>query len=177
MAIGHHRYAAVVENNHGLLLLSLERFEEAEAHLRQARRLFEAFDDKIRSAQVDDTLARLYAATNRLDVADLISQRAVTCLESSDEEALLAEALTTKGLISCKQNRRSEARGILEGAWRIAERCGDSEGAGRALLMIVEEMYDELDASERHHIVARMRELLECTQVASTRMRLENCLR
>ena len=70
VAIGHHRYAAVVENNHGLLLLSLERFEEAEAHLRQAQQP-QALDHKISEAQVDDTLARLYAATNRLDVADL----------------------------------------------------------------------------------------------------------
>jgi TolB-like protein len=39
-AIGHHRYAAVVENNHGFLLLNLDRFEEAAVRLIHARKLF-----------------------------------------------------------------------------------------------------------------------------------------
>src|SRR6185369_3216993 len=59
-AIGHHRYAAVVENNHGFLLLNLDRFEEAAIRLVHARKLFEEFNDVIRMSQVDDTLARLF---------------------------------------------------------------------------------------------------------------------
>ena len=177
MAIGHHRYAAVVENNHGLLLLTLRRLHEAEVHLVNSRRLFEALDDKIRGAQVDDTLARLYIATDQFDLADSASQRAVFCLERNDEDALLAEALTTRGLVFCKLNRRTEARALLEGARRVAERCGDAEGAGRALLILVEEMCDDLDDSERYYLGPRMQELLERTQVASTQSRLERCLR
>ena len=177
VAIGHHRYAAAVENNHGVFLLALGRFDEAEDHLIRARRLLEGFDDKIRTAQVEDTLARLYAATERLDLADNASERAVACLEACDEEALLAEALTTRGLVFCQLLRHNEARTILEGAWRIAERCGDSEGAGRALLIVFEQMYDELHPNERLSLAGRMRELLEHTQVASTRSRLEHCLK
>jgi TolB-like protein len=177
MAIGHHRYAAVVENNHGWLLLTLRRFVEAEVHLVNSRRLFEGLDDKIRGAQVDDTLARLYIATNQFELADSASQRAVICLERNDEDALLAEALTTRGLVFCKLNRRPEARAVLEGARRVAERCGDAEGAGRALLTLVEEMCDDLDDSERYYLGPRMQELLERTQVASTQSRLEKCLR
>ena len=96
VAIGHHRYAAAAENNHGVFLLGLGRFDEAEPHLERARRLLEAFEDKIRTAQVQDTLARLYAATGRLNLADFASESAVACLEACDEEALLAEALTTR---------------------------------------------------------------------------------
>ena len=177
VAIGNHRYAAIAENNQGFSLLMLERFDEAEVHLRQARKLFDGFDDHIRRAQVDDTLARLYVATKRLDLADSASRRAVASLEACDEEALLAEALTTRGLVLCTLNRNSEARTVLEGARRIAERCGDSEGAGRALLMVFEEMYHQLDPQERHDLAARMRELLEHTQVATTRARLEKCLK
>lgn len=177
VAIGHHRYAAVAENNHGFLNLALERFDEAEVHLAHARRVFEGLADKLRTAQVDDTLARLYVATDRLDLADSASQTAVISLEACDEEALLAEALTTRGLVFCKLNRHNEARTTLEGARRIAERCGDSEGAGRALLIVFEEMYDELDPNERLYLASRLRELLEHTQMASTRSRLENCLR
>ena len=176
LAIGHHRYAAVVENNHGFLLLKLGRFKEAEVRLAHARRLFEELKDVVRRSQVDDTLARLFIATNRLDYADSASQRAVTCLEVNDEEALLAEALTTRGLLFCRLKRFTEARATLEGAWRIAERCGDSEGAGRALLVLVEEMYSQMDQSERYHIVVRMRDLLETTQTKSTRSRAAKCL-
>jgi len=101
----------------------------------------------------------------------------VAGLEACDEEALLAEALTTRGLVLCKLNRNLEARTVFEGARRIAERCGDLEGAGRALLIVFEEMYDQLDPQERYDLADRMRELLEYTQVATTRARVENCLK
>ena len=97
-------------------------------------------------------------------------------MEADDEEALLAEALTTKGRLFCKLNRYAEARQILEGAWRIAERCGDKEGAGRALLILVEEMHPHLKQTERNRLALQVRELLEHTQSASTRTRLEECL-
>lgn len=175
-AIGHHRYAAVVENNHGFLLLNSGRFEEAAVRLVHARKLFEEFGDVVRMSQVDDTLARLYIATNQLDSSDLASQRAVTCLEANDEEALLAEALITRGLLCCRLKRFTEARAILEGAWRIAERCNDSEGASRALLLLFEEMYSHLDQADQYCVAARMRRLLENTQTQSTRSRLARCL-
>jgi len=175
-AVGHHRYAAVVENNHGFLLLKLGRFEEAEVRLVHARNLFEQFNDAVRKSQVEDTLARLYIATNRLELSDSASQKAVGCLETNDEEALLAEALITRSILLCRFKRFTEARATLEGAWRIAQRCGDFEGAGRALLVLVEEMYNQLNPFERHHIANRMRDLLEHTQMASTRSRLEKCL-
>ncbi|HKG99044.1 MAG TPA: winged helix-turn-helix domain-containing protein, partial [Pyrinomonadaceae bacterium] len=113
VAIGHHRYAAVVQNNHGFLLLTLGRFSDAEVRLLNARQLFERLDDNIRRAQVEDTLARLYLATGRLDLAAAAADRAVASLELNDEEALLAEALTTKGMILCQLGRHSEAYGIL----------------------------------------------------------------
>src|SRR6185369_6694307 len=72
-AIGHHRYAAVVENNHGFLLLKIGRFDEAEVLLIHAQRCFKEFQDAVRTSQVDDTLARLYLATNLLDISDLAS--------------------------------------------------------------------------------------------------------
>jgi len=175
-AIGHHRYAAVVENSHGFLLLKLGRFAEAEVRLVRAQKFFEEFHDVVRKSQVDDTLARLYLATNRFDSSDLVSHRAVTCLEANDEEALLAEALTTRGQLFCRLKRFTEARALLEGAWRIAQRCGDSEGASRALLVLFEEMYREMDQPERHYIAARLHNLIQHTQNALTRSRIAKCL-
>ena len=175
-AIGHHRYAAVVENNFGFLLLSLKEFDKAEKHLLRARRFLEAFADRIRAAQVDDSLARLYMATDKLELAEKAACAAVSSLENSDEEALLAESLTTRGLVLCRLGRTREARGVLEGAHRIAERCGDTEGAGRALLTVIEEIFHELGKEERLELAVRLRKLLGKSQQASTLKRLEICL-
>ena len=176
-AIGHHRYAAVVENNLGFLLLGLQKFDQAKSRLLYARRLLERFGDLVRRAQVDDTLARLYLATNQLALADESAQEAVLTLEKSDEEALLAESLTTRGLVLCKVGRKWEARGVLEGAYRIAERCGDTEGAGRALLVVIEEIFDELATEEREDLALRLKHLLGKSQQASILQRLANCLK
>jgi tetratricopeptide (TPR) repeat protein len=175
-AIGHHRYVAAVENSYGYLLLSLRRFDEARGHLLRARKLFDGLDDKIRRAQVDDTLARLYLATTRFDLATHAAERAVETLEMNDEEALLAEALTTKGIVYCKLTRYKEARGILEGAHTVAERCGDWEGAGRALLVLIEEMCDELSDHEKQDLVIKSTRLLANSQCDSIRDRLAKCV-
>ena len=176
-AIGHLRYTAVAENNHGYLLLDLGHYDEAEVHLLRAQRLFRQLEDNIRRAQVDDCLTHLYIATNRFDVAQSTVDNAIASLEADDEEALLAEALTTKGRLFCKLNRYAEARQLLEGAWRIAERCGDKEGAGRALLILVEEIGPHLEQTERNRLALQVRDLLGHTQSASTRTRLVECLK
>ena len=175
-AIGHLRYIAVTENNHGYLLLDCGLYDEAEVHFLCAQNLFGQLQDKVRKAQVDDCLGRLYMATNRFEMAETAIDGAVASLEADDEEALLAEALTTKARLFCKQNRFNEARRILEGAWRIAERCGDNEGAGRTLLVLIEEMHPQMGQAELNRMAVRMRELLEHTQQASTRARLAKCL-
>jgi len=176
-AIGHLRYTAVVENNHGYFLLDLGRYDEAEAHLLHAHELFDRLDDKVRKAQVDDCLGKLYMETDRLDLAESAIERAIISLEMDDEEALLAEALTTKGRLFFKLGREMEGREILEGAWRIAERCGDNEGAGRALLTLIEETHTRMDQAERNRMALRIRELLKNTQQASTHVRLSECLK
>ncbi|MGH9908125.1 MAG: tetratricopeptide repeat protein, partial [Pyrinomonadaceae bacterium] len=109
-AIGNHRYNAIMENNHGYLLLRLGRFDEAETHLVRARKLFDSFADKVRRAQVDDTLALLYVAAERLELAEQSISRSVKMLEKGGEEALLAESLTTQGLVLCRLGRHREAK-------------------------------------------------------------------
>jgi TolB-like protein/predicted negative regulator of RcsB-dependent stress response len=175
-AIGHLRYVAVVENNRGYFLFDLGRFAEAEIHLLHAHEIFERLEDKVRRAQVDDCLGQLYMATGRLDLAESAVERAILSLEADDEEALLAEALTTKGRLYFKLGHHLEGREVLEGAWRIAERCGDNEGAGRALLTLIEETQTKMDQAERSRMAIRIRGLLRNTQQASTRARLSECL-
>ena len=174
--IGNLRYAAAVENNRGYLLLSLNRFPEAQMHLQRARRLFSELSDSVGCAQVDETLAQLYLTSGKYDLADTAIKLAVTTLEGSNEDALLAEALTTQGLVLCRLLHRQDAKPILERARRVAERCGDREGAGRALLILIEEMCDQLPDDERREIGAQANQLLANSQQQATRERLRKCL-
>lgn len=173
---GNHRYTAIVENNQGYLLLTLRRFDEAQIHLEHARKLFEALEDQVRRAQVDETLAQLYLASEQYGPAQRAVSRAIETLETTGEGALLAEALTTQGLVLCRLGRRHEAKPILHRAQRVAERCGDYEGAGKPLLILIEEMCEQLGEDERQELGAQAGQLLGNSQQASTRTRLRNCL-
>ena len=116
---------------------------------------------------------QLYLASEQLRISRTFSDSAVETMETTGEEALLAEALTTHGLVLCKLGRRHEAKPILHRARRVAERCGDYEGAGRALLILIEEMCDQLGEDERQEIGAQASQLLANSQHASTCERLE----
>ncbi|HEV2884180.1 MAG TPA: ATP-binding protein [Pyrinomonadaceae bacterium] len=174
--LGNVRYMAIVENNQGYLLSTLRRFDEAQLHLGRARKLFEDFGDQVRRAQVDETLAQLHLANEQYALAERSVRLAVETLETSGEEALLAEALTTHGLALCRLGRRHEAKPALERARRVAERCGDNEGAGKALLILIEEMCAQLADDERREIGAQGSQLLANSQQIATRERLRKAL-
>ncbi len=174
--IGNHRYTAIVENNHGYLLSTLKRFDDACLHLDRARQLFEMLHDYVRLAQVDETLAQLYLASERYELAERSINLSVNTLEISGEEAFLAEALTTRGLILCRLGKKHEAKPSFERARRIGERCQDHEAAGRALVIMIEEMCDQLGDDERREIGAQANQLLANSQQHATRERLRKCL-
>ena len=175
-AIGSHRISAATENNLGYLLLSLDLYRESEAHLLHALELFNCFSDHVRAAQVNETLTHLYLAMRDFPRAQQSIDKAVTRLERSDGEAMLAEALITKGIVACRQNRSTEGKKSFESAHRVAERCGDSEGAGRALLTMFEEMGNQLTEEERIEISFGLKHFLSQTQQTSLLQRMEEAL-
>jgi signal transduction histidine kinase/ActR/RegA family two-component response regulator/predicted negative regulator of RcsB-dependent stress response len=174
--IKNHRYTAIVENNQGYLLLLLKRFDEACLHLDKARRLFEMLNDNVRCAQVDETLAQLYLASERYELAEQAITLSADTLEISGEDAFLAEVLTTQGIVLCRLGKKQEAKLILERARRVGERCEDYEAAGRALLILIEEMCEQLADDERREIGAQANQLLANSQQHATRERLRKCL-
>ena len=175
-SVGNHRYVAIVENNVGFLLLSLGAHQESECHLLRSSRLFEVFSDVVRGAQVNETLARLYVATERYASAQDAITKSVQILEHTDNEALLAEALTTNGLVEAKSGNYGQAKSTLLASCSVAERCGDHEGAGRALLVLLEELSHQLDQTERVQISEKVKKLLATTQQRATRNRVERCI-
>lgn len=174
--LGNRRYIAIVENNLGYLLLTLRRFDEAQSHLQRAIKLFEEFGDQVRGAQVRETIAQLHLANFQYEHADTAIKSALNTLEGSSEDALLAEALTTQGVVLCRLEHKQEAKPIIERARRVAERCGDRESAGKALLILIEEMCDQLPDDERREIGAQANQLLANSQQQATRERLKKCL-
>jgi len=175
-AIGNHRNAAAAENNLGYLLLCLGLTSECESHLVHALQLFNSLSDQIRAAQVNDTLAQLYIHVADFLKAQAAIEVAVNTLEKSDGEAVLAEALITKGIVACRQRRYSEARKCFESAHRVAERGGDIEGAGRALLVMFEQMRPELDEEESLAIAYGLKRCFAQRQKSSLFKRYEEMM-
>jgi len=175
-AVGNHRYVAIVENNIGFLLLNLNVYKESECHLLRSRRLFEAFSDVVRGAQVNETLARLYVATGQYVLAQGAIKKSVEILEHTDGEALLAEALTTSGLVEVKLGNYTNAKSTLLAGCSVAERCGDHEGAGRALLILLEELGHQLESVEKLQIAEKLTGLFATTQQRTMQTRVEKCI-
>ena len=175
-AVGNHRYAGVAKNNCGYLMLAQGRLAEAEMHLLQARTFFHAFGDKRKCAHVDQSLAEFYIASGQFARAEQTIVSSIENLETSGYEWLLAEGLRIHAGVLCKMGRASEAKRVLHRAHQVAERCGDIEGAGDALLMMIEEMCDQLDDDERAEVAIRLDHLLSDSQKEVTITRLRKCL-
>jgi DNA-binding winged helix-turn-helix (wHTH) protein/tetratricopeptide (TPR) repeat protein len=164
-AIGNIRLLGIARNNLGFLLLTWGQYERAIPHLWTAWVVFERLGDKVRRAQVDDTLARLLIALREFELAKMVSERATDIFQNGDEDALFAEVLTTRGLVMCKLDQGRDAIITLERAYGIAARCGDREGALKALLIMLEELESQLSSEQQHDIGLRLRQLLpECRQ-------------
>jgi DNA-binding winged helix-turn-helix (wHTH) protein/tetratricopeptide (TPR) repeat protein len=159
-AVGCHRYAAITENNQANLFLALNRLEKAEIHMIRARKLFTHHGDRSSQAVFDDTWARFYIAAEQFDLAEKAIARSIGTLEGGGEDALLAEALTTQGVVLCRMGRHRQAKRVLERAHQLAERCGDRAGAGRALMTVIEQMRDQLEDDERIELRATLDQLL-----------------
>lgn len=174
---GHKRYCARVENNLGFLFLTLARFDEAHDHLNRARRLFVSLKDSGSTAQVDETRARALLAQGRNAEAEQIVGAAVRTLEKGDEQALLAEALTTHGVALARLGQQEQSRLVLERAITVAEQAGDLEGAGRAALTLMEELKARLTEDELRAVYCRADQLLSRSQHTETIARLRECAR
>src|SRR5438132_1044307 len=172
---GNTRYLARVENNLGYLFFKIGKYEEAHKHLDRARHLFLSLSDVGAVAQVDETRARTLVAENRLAEAERIVRYAVHVLQKGDQQAVLAEALTTHGVAFARLGDYPSAKRLLQRAIEVAETTGDLEGAGRAKLSIIEELSGQTPAPQLVSIYQSAAELLKQSQDPSTGKRLIAC--
>ncbi len=174
---GNKRYLARVENNLGFLLFTNGQFADAHEHLNRARHLFVELKDDGFAAIVDDTRARTFLAEGRLKEAERYAREAVKALDKGDECSLLVEALTTHGTVKARLGKYIRARQLLDRAIEIGQTCGDLEGAGRAMLSVIEELAAQNSPVQLAETYESAAELLRKSQDPSTTNRLISCAR
>jgi CheY-like chemotaxis protein/tetratricopeptide (TPR) repeat protein len=174
---GHTRFQGCVDINLGFLFFTLGRFAQAHQYLDRARQSLLEIDDRVHLAQVNDTKARTLIAEGRLQEAQRFARSAVHTLKKGDEQALLAEALTTYGIVVARLGNHLRSKALLEEAIRVAETAGDLEGSGRAELSIIEELTEQTSATELVSIYESALDLLQQSQDPSAAKRLISCAR
>lgn len=169
---GNTRFLGLVKNNVGFLYVSLGRFSEAHEQLDQARTLFEGLKDRGMVAQLDDTRARAFIDQGLYDEAEAVAARSVRVLEEGDELSLLAEALTTHGKALAKLGNFELAQSKFSEALSTAQRAGDPDSAGVAVLTLSEELGEQLQHSELSSYYRMAESLLSESQYPEIKMRL-----
>jgi len=173
----HRRYLARAQNNVGVILLELGRYDEALQTLEDARRTFADLGDAGPAAQVDETRARVYVAQQRYPEAEKLALAAAAVLERGEEQSLLAETLQTLGLAQARRQQHQAARETLRRAAEVAENAGDDEASGRALLTIIEELNVYLPADEISNLYSEADQKLGEDVGRETLSRLRACAR
>lgn len=172
---GNTRYLANVENNLGYLYFTIGRFKDAHTHLDRARHLFIDLKDIGMAAQVDDTRARTLLAEGRAVDAERIIKQAIRTLERGGEQAALAEAVTTYGVVLARLGRHARSRELLDRAMQVAETAGDLEGAGRAKLSVIEELASQTPSRDLARDYEAAVSLLQNSEDPMTTKRLIRC--
>jgi len=172
---GNTRYLANVENNLGYLYFTIGRFKDAHKHLDRARHLFIDLKDVGMASQVDDTRARTLLGESRAVDAERIIRQAIRTLERGGEQAALAEALTTYGVVLARLGRHARSRELLDRAMQVAETAGDLEGAGRAKLSVIEELASQTPSKDLASDYEAAVSLLQNSEDPTTTKRLIRC--
>ena len=175
----HERYKATNENNLAFLLSRLGRHREAHGQLDRAGATLLRLKDTGLLAQVDETRARVFIAERKYQEAKRVIERAVKTLEQGGTVALLAEALTTQGVVLARLGDYAGSLGSLRRAMEFAEWAGALSDAGLAALTLIEEhgARRSLPQKELYELYVRADDLLKDTQDLEDVARLRACAR
>lgn len=173
----HVRNRARVENNLGFLYLQCGKIAESHEHLDRARSIFAALKENGSVAQVDETRARVFLAENNAEEAERLSRTSVRTLETGGEQAILSEALSTRGTALARLGRFNDARLVFERAIETAEQSGNNKSAGLAALTYLEELSGEFTSQESFALYERADCMLGDTAPRETLERLRFCAR
>lgn len=94
-------------------------------------------------------------------------------LEEGGEQSLLAEALTTQGIVLAGLQKYEQSYTVLNRAADVAQQVGDRQSAGLALIVLVEQLGHRLSNEQLCIAVERASTLLETSRDFATVRRLE----
>jgi tetratricopeptide (TPR) repeat protein len=171
---GHERYRATNENNLANLLRKMGHYREAHEHLDRAGVILVRLNDAGLLAQVDETRARLLIDEKQFREAGRIIARAVQALEQGGGSAILADALTTQGVVWARLGDNERSINVLRRAVSVAEESGALSNAGLAALTLIEEhgTLRALAEDELYDFYQRADEMLKDAQDSETVARL-----
>jgi CheY-like chemotaxis protein len=169
----HEQYCAVNLTNLAFLFYKIGRYEEAHENLNQAVKILttSVIDNGLLSS-INETRARIFVAEKRYKEADKVISEAIKILEQGGQTALLADSLTTRGVIWSRLGEHKKSIGILRDAMNLAMDAGSSCNAAHAALSLLEEHIERLSNIELYEIYHRANELLKSTQDAEDLKRL-----
>ncbi|HEX7318354.1 MAG TPA: sigma 54-interacting transcriptional regulator [Pyrinomonadaceae bacterium] len=168
------RLFAQSENNCGILLRRLGRYEEATEHIGRALDIFSDLRDAGHQGDAWDSLARVHIEQRRYMEAELAAGKAVSAHEKGERPAALAEALTTLGVAQVGSGplRHLDAWRTFNRAVKVAETAGAFPMAGQAALAIVEKLRGGLASRKRAKIYLRACSFMKEIQSARLQRRL-----
>jgi tetratricopeptide (TPR) repeat protein len=137
----HPSFRVLVKNNIANVLRERGQFTEAHAYLEQARRLMVRVGDKVRVAQIDDTLAQVFMAEGKYGEAEWTASRAARGFEKAGRQCFLAETLVNQGIALARMREPQRAQFIFQEAIEIAHNAGSLNRAGLAALAMIEELH------------------------------------
>lgn len=146
---GHVRYQANVENNLGFLFFKLGIYKEAHEHLDHARRLTVSLKDRVHTARIDETRARVFLTQKKNAEAEKVVRAAVNTLEQGGHYSILAEAQITHGIALARLGYYRQSLSAFQRAIEVAELSGALNRAGEAALAMIEELGEHLIADEK----------------------------
>lgn len=155
----HKSYLANVENNLGYLYFKAGKLKKAHEHLDRARRIVISLKDKYTLGQFEETRARVFLSEGRNVEAEKAARASVVLLEQSNQQDLLAEALITHGTALARLRFYSQSYATLQHAIEVAQDAGATSHAGKAALVIMEELGEHL--SPRKAKTVSKRNLIE----------------
>jgi tetratricopeptide (TPR) repeat protein len=159
-----------LRNNVGNVLRQLKRYAEAHKYLAEARRLAVTARDRLRQAQVDETLAQVWIAERKYSDAEAAARSAVWVLRKTDRKALLAEALITHGITLARTKQLERSQLCFRKAIEEAQQVDALNVAGLASLAMIEEI--ELSRGELQAAFIKARQWLADCQSKALLLRL-----
>lgn len=136
----HHAFRALVKNNIANVLRELHQLREAHDYLQQARRLMVRAGNKVRVAQIDDTLAQVFIAEGKYEQAEATARSAARTFKKAGRKCFLAESLINQGIALARLRQPVRAQFIFQEAIEIAHQAGSLNRAGLAALTMIEEL-------------------------------------